>query len=125
VIRIHFDDATTSAGELLTGRVHWTADDDRGARAIVVAAQWQTSGAGNVAYGVGRGTRVALRDDQRSAEVPLRMLIPYEGPITFSGELIAVTWKLCVRVDRFGSDEAAEKEFVVAPRMTRLPSGVR
>ena len=116
MIRIAIDDATISAGGLLTGRVHWTSDDDRAARAIVVAAQWQTTGEGNVAFGVGRATRVALRADQRTAEVPLRMLIPHEGPITFTGALTGVAWKLHVRVDRFGTDELAEKEFEVGPR---------
>jgi len=116
VIRVSLDDATVATGEMLTGRVHWTAEDERGARAIAIVAQWHTLGEGDRAYGVGRGTRVVIQRDQRNAEIPFRLLIPHEGPITFEGELVSIVWRLWVRVDRLGLDEIAETEFRVGAR---------
>jgi hypothetical protein len=120
MISIVIDDATLTVGELLTGRVRWTCDDDRGARAIEVLAQWESSGGSTVTYGVARSTRVRLPRDQRTAEVPIRLLIPHEGPITFRGELVTITWKLHVRIDRLGPNEHAHRVFTVNPR--ELPS---
>jgi hypothetical protein len=121
MISIVIDDASLAVGELLTGSVHWTCDHDRGAaRAIEVLAQWESSGGDHVAYGVARSTRVRLSRDQRTADVPVRLLIPHEGPITFRGALLTITWKLHVRIDRLGPNEIAHRTFTVRAR--QLPS---
>lgn len=120
MISIVIDDPTLAVGEFLTGRVRWTCDDDGAARAIEVLAQWESSGGGNVTYGVARSMRIRLSRDQRTAEVPVRLLIPHEGPITFRGELVTITWKLHVRIDRLGPNEHAHRVFTVKPR--KVPS---
>ena len=115
MIRIELDDDAVAAGSLLTGTVRWTAEDGRRARRIIIAAQWQTGGAGIIAHGVGRGT-IVQPGNAREAQIPFRLLIPHEGPVTFQGKLIAMSWRLCVRVERTGFDEQADVPFRVTAR---------
>ncbi len=114
MIEISIDHAIVHAGDFLSGRVQWKGD--RRPNRFIVAAQWETEGAGNARWGVGRGAVIVPRDDAREATLPVRLMIPHEGPISFKGSLITITWKLRVRVDQPGSDEFAEAAFRVEPR---------
>jgi hypothetical protein len=116
LISFIIDKASVSTGDVLTAQILWNADGDRGARRIIVAAEWHTEGKGNRATGVGRGTTFVPEKGARRARFPVRFLIPHEGPISFKGELIHLRWMLRVRVDQFGLDETAEAEFKVEPR---------
>lgn len=116
MIGIAIDQPILGAGEFLTGTIHWVAEGNHRASRIIARAEWETGGEGNRACGVGRATQWVVKDAQRDGVFPLRMLIPYEGPITFEGELITLIWKLKVRVDRRGFDEFSEVEFRVEPR---------
>ena len=119
MISIGIDQRTVATGGVLTANVRWSADGDRRARRIIVAAEWKTEGKGDKAVGVARSVTVTPSPDAREAIVPVRFLIPYEGPITFQGTLISLVWILRVRVDQFGLDEFAEKEFRVEPRVRK------
>jgi hypothetical protein len=116
VIGIALDKDVVEAGEFLTGTVHWLADGDRLARQLIVAAEWRTDGQGNRAYGIGRAAVFPLPPGVRERSVRLRLLIPYEGPVTFTGELMSVNWTLRVRVDQSGLDQTIESAFRVIPR---------
>ena len=116
MIGIALDRTTVEAGEFLTGTVQWSGEPDRAARLVIAAAYWRTDGAGNVAHGLGRVAQFKVPAGQRDATLPLRMLIPHEGPVSFQGELIAVEWKLHVRVDQRGIDEQIETGFRVSVR---------
>ncbi|MEK6373910.1 MAG: hypothetical protein AABO58_14585 [Acidobacteriota bacterium] len=116
MISIRIDDDTVTAGEFVTGRIFWSAEGDRRPRRIIASAVWETAGQGNKVRGVGR----AMEYEPREAEATFsfRLLIPHEGPITFKGELVAVVWKLKVRVEQPGFDEFEESEFRVGARST-------
>jgi hypothetical protein len=116
VIGLVLDNDRLETGEFLTGEVHWSAEDDRTVRRIVVAAEWETSGAGNIASGVARSKIFRIPDGSLEAKFTLRLLIPYEGPVSFDGELITMRWMLRAKVDQSGFDEHAESGFTVVPR---------
>lgn len=116
MIGIALDREVVEAGEFLTGTVHWVADGDRVPRQLIAVAEWCTDGQGNRAHGIGRFAIFPLQRGVKEASFPLRLLIPYEGPVTFTGELVSVDWTLKVRVDQSGPDEAIESGFRVIPR---------
>jgi hypothetical protein len=115
MIAIQLDDPVVTTGAFVTGRVRW-ASDGRQAGEIVIAAEWQTAGEGNIARGCARSATFRPRRGQQEAELPFRFMIPFEGPISFETELITMRWMLRVRVRRAGFDEFAETEFRVEPR---------
>lgn len=114
MIAIVIEDATVAAGELLKAQIRWTGDGGRLPRRIIVAAQWETDGRGDRARGVGRSMQFV--PDRADVTWPVRLLIPFDGPVTYDGELIRIAWKLHVRVDRAGFDELASEPFRVEPR---------
>jgi hypothetical protein len=116
VIRIELDRPKVTTGDFVTGRAHWSSEDDRRAHHIAIALEWQTDGEGNVAHGAGRSMRVTPRGDAREATVPFRFMIPFEGPISFDTELIKMRWMVRVRIERTGFDEFGEAVFRVEPR---------
>jgi hypothetical protein len=122
VIHISIDQVNVATGDFVSGRVHWTADGVRRPRRIIAAAVWETAGSGNPRRGVGRAMQFVPRRDQRDATFPFRLMIPHEGPVTFAGQLLAIVWKVRVRVDQVGLDEFAESEFHVEPRKRRHPT---
>jgi hypothetical protein len=115
VIAIELEKDTVEAGDFVAGRIHWVREGDRSVTRILVDIAWRTDGGGNIASGVGRVTLVPVRKHQRDGLFPVRLLIPYEGPISFEGELISMSWQLRVRVDQSGFDEFAKAEFRVVP----------
>jgi hypothetical protein len=114
VIEIFIDQGIVPTGGLLTGNVRWKGD--RRPNRFIVAAQWETEGVGNAEWGVGRAAIVEPHGDALEVTFPVRLMIPHEGPISFEGTLMAIAWKLAVRVDQPGLDEFAECPFRVAPR---------
>ena len=116
MILIELDRDRLETGDFLTGRLHWSAEDERRVNRIIVAAEWETSGAGNIASGVARSKIFTVAKGNREATFAFRLLIPYEGPVSFEGELIIMRWMLRAKVDQAGFDEHAESDFVVIPR---------
>ena len=116
MIQVTFDRASVSTGEFVTGTVSWKSDDARTSGEILIAAEWQTSGEGNIARGTARSTRATLQRGARQAEIPFRFMIPFEGPVSFETELITMKWLIRVRVVRSGFDETVEAFFRVEPR---------
>ncbi len=121
MIAIDIDRQSVAAGEFVTGHVRWGADDDRRARQILVALEWRTDGAGNQVHGVSRAMRFVPRPGDRAAAFPFRLMAPHQGPVSFEGELITVSWFVKVRVDRPGFDEFGDKPFRVTIR--KRPTG--
>ena len=113
MIGIELEKDTVEAGEFVTAKIHWLGE--REPSRIIADVAWRTDGPGNIASGVARATQVFMHRHQREGVFPVRLLIPYEGPISFEGELISVSWKLRVRVDQSGFDEFAEADFRVVP----------
>ena len=114
MIGIALHEPAVAAGGFLTATVRWIADGDRQPRRIIVAAEWQTDGAGDPVRGVGRSA--VFQPKEREEVFGVRFLIPHEGPLSYDGELLKIVWKLRVRVDRFGVDEIEEVLFRVEPR---------
>lgn len=110
MIGIALDREVVEAGAFVTGTIHYERGD---ARRIIVAAEWESDGAGNRARGVARAKVILPKG---KGAFPFRLKIPYEGPVSFVGEVISVGWKLRARVDRKGADAFAEAEFRVEPR---------
>jgi hypothetical protein len=110
MIGIALDRQVVEAGGFLSGNIHYERGD---ARRFIVAAEWETVGPGNRARGIARA-KVIL--PQGEGSFPFRLKIPYEGPISFVGEVISIEWKLRARVDRKGADAFAEADFRVEPR---------
>jgi hypothetical protein len=103
------------AGEFVRAKIHWAGEDGRVPSRIIADVAWRTDGSGNIASGIARAAQVPMRRHEREGVYPVRLLIPHEGPISFEGELIALSWKLRVRVDQSGFDEFAEADFRVVP----------
>jgi hypothetical protein len=118
VIEIALDHEAVAAGGFVTGRVRW-AGDSRVNR-IIAAAQWETGGAGNRVWGVGRSTVFVPRDGAREAAFPVHLMVPHSGPVSFEGSLITIVWQLKVRIDQRGLDEFAEATFRVEPRKLQI-----
>jgi hypothetical protein len=114
VIKVALEDDSVQTGGFLTAKIHWSGD--RPVRRIIAAAQWETNGAGNRTWGVGRATIIDTKGYSGAAIYPVRLMIPHEGPITFKGSLTGIIWKLKVQVDQPGLDEFAEAEFRVEAR---------
>ena len=114
MIELTLEAPSVHAGQVLTAHVRWRGD--RQPSRIIVAAQWETAGEGNRAWGVGRSVVIVPREGEHAAAMPVRLLIPHEGPVSFSGSLLSIIWKVKARVDQPGRDELAEIAFHVAPR---------
>jgi hypothetical protein len=116
VIGIALDRQTVEAGEFLTGAIQWAVDGERSIRQVIVIAEWKTAGEGNCANGISRIVVLPVATGRREGSIPFRILIPHEGPVSFSGELVSVGWQLRAHVDRRGLDESANTPFAVVTR---------
>ena len=115
MIEIRLDEAIVEAGSPLSGEVRWRQEGRRVSR-FLVAAEWRTDGFGNIATGVGRSKSFEVVGFQTEGVIRFRLLVPYEGPISFEGELVTVVWKLYARAELTGFDEVAEADFRVVAR---------
>lgn len=118
MITVRVDSAAVQAGGFVTGEVRWTAEDDRRPHLIVATAEWVAAGGGNEILGVARAQQIPV-NGRRELTMPLRMRIPHEGPLSFKGIVMSISWKINVRVHVSGFDEFADVEFRVAPRPAR------
>ena len=116
MIGIVLEKEVVEAGKFLTGTVQWGMDGDQTITQIFVIAEWRTDGRGNRAHGLSRAVRIPVQRGRREGSSPFRLLIPYEGPISFAGELIQLDWRVRAYVDRKGIDEQATKDFRVVVR---------
>ena len=122
MIGILLEKEVVEAGKFLTGTVQWGMDADQTITQIFVIAEWHTEGRGNRAHGLSRAVRIPIQRGQREGSSPFRLLIPYEGPVSFAGELIQLDWRVRAYVDRKGIDEQAVAEFRVTVRGTGAPA---
>ena len=118
MIGIVLDRDVVETGSLLTGTLQWIGQAGRPARRLFAVLAWRTDGQGNIARGIGRVAEIAIAPGQREGGFPLRLLVPYEGPISFEGHLLSIHWSLRVSVDQRGLDDHLETEFRVVPRQS-------
>jgi hypothetical protein len=116
LIGIVLDRDVVEAGAFLTGTLQWIEEAGRPARRLFAVLEWRTDGQGNRARGIGRVAQIAVAPGQHEGSFPVRLLVPYEGPISFEGHLISIHWCLRVSVDQRGADDHLEAEFKVVPR---------
>ena len=117
MIGIALDREVVEAGDFLAGTVQWGMDGDQTITQIFVIAEWRTEGRGNRAHGLSRAVRIPVQRGRREGSSPFRLLIPYEGPVSFTGELIQLDWRVRAYVDRKGIDEQATQDFRVVVRV--------
>ena len=115
MIALVLDRDAVAAGSFLTGTLQWTGAG-RPARRLFAVLEWRTDGEANVARGIGRGVQIPIVPGQREGNFPLRLLVPYEGPVSYEGTLLSIRWFLRVRVDQRGVDDQVEMEVKVVPR---------
>ena len=91
MLTIHTNDGGTwfKPGELIEGRALWHLEDE--VEAIEIRLFWYTSGKGSQDVGIVR----LLRDDtpERSGHRDFSIRAP-EGPYSFSGKLITLSWAI-------------------------------
>ena len=88
-IRIDAGSTWFKPGELIEGRASWHLEDE--VEAIEIRLFWYTSGKGSQDVGIVR----VLRDDSpgRSGHRDFSIRAP-EGPYSFSGKLITLSWAI-------------------------------
>lgn len=117
MITLAIDRDHVSTGEFLTGSVHWSAAATERLRRVTVRIEWETRGHGNDVYCAAREVRWECEERDVEKSFPLRMLVPHEGPVTYSGFILNIGWKvIATAVIRGGDDECAEVELTVTPR---------
>jgi len=91
MLTIHIKDGGTwfKPGELIEGRASWHLDDE--VHAVEIRLFWYTSGKGSQDVGILR----VLRDDapSPSGHRDFSIRAP-EGPYSFSGKLITLSWAI-------------------------------
>jgi len=91
MLTIHTDEGGTwfKPGELIKGRASWHLEDE--VEAIEIRLFWYTSGKGSQDVSIVR----VLRDDtpERSGHRDFSIRTP-EGPYSFSGKLITLSWAI-------------------------------
>jgi hypothetical protein len=113
VIEIAIETPEVMTGHFLTANVRWQSEK---AGRILVAAEWASAAMNGTRRGVGRSIAHVPQRGEQSGSFPVRLLIPHEGPLSFSGEVLQIAWTLWARIERPGADEFAHVEFRVIPR---------
>jgi SpoOM protein len=114
MIRIDLSEPKVRNGERLKGSVNWRAEGSKTPRSIEVVCRWRTSGKADREHEI-----EAVRVDSPAAEtvIPFDFAIPLEGPLSYSGKLIRITWEIAVKVDLpMARDEHDAKPFDVVAR---------
>ena len=76
-------------GELVEGRADWQLDEE--VDAVEVRLFWYTTGKGSQDVGIVRTLRVGRPDNSGHRDFSMR--VP-EGPYSFSGKLITLSWAI-------------------------------
>lgn len=111
MLTIHTTDGGTwlKPGELISGRASWHLDDQ--AEAIEIRLFWHTSGKGSQDVGMVR----VLRDDapDPSGRRDFSIRAP-EGPYSFSGKLITLSW--AIELVALPSGETERLDLMIGPQ---------
>lgn len=107
-----------AVGGEVTGELILKSPDGQRATNVAVELEWETSGRGTRDHKIvhkeilHEGDIPALADMQ----LPFKLLVPGEGPITYHGQLINVNWKITARIDiKWAIDQTEETRLSVLP----------
>lgn len=116
VIQIHDRQTAFSPGDTVTGEVSWQLDAPP--KSAELRLLWRTSGRGSADVGIVETT--FFGDPQPTETRTFTFKLP-DGPYSFAGTLITLTWGLELAVDP--GEDVASIDFVVAPdgRAVALP----
>ncbi len=92
----------------VAGTVRWQSRSRP--RRIEVALRWRTSGKGTPDTGVAES--LTINDPATSGSRDFSLVLP-EGPYSFSGRLVSLTW--AVEATSFPGKETAHREIIVSP----------
>ncbi len=114
MIRIDLSEPTVKNGERVKGSVSWRADGSKTPRAIEVVCRWRTSGKADREHEI---ESVNVSSPPSEVVIPFDFSIPIDGPLSYSGTLIRITWEIAVNVDLpMARDEHEVKTFDVVAR---------
>lgn len=106
-------------GEPVTGRVTVTANESLKLNAINVLVGFRAHGRGDpdkVQTQVAGCAATSLQTGQTQT-VEFRSVVPLEGPISWEGKVVKVTWEVAVHLDiPWATDQYQSIPFVVRPR---------
>lgn len=122
MIRIEFENQETVLGDTLRGKIAWTPEKDMTPRKINLVFGWHTEGRGSTA----EDDVISCEHDcgavvaGQTVEIPFKVTIPDDVPVSFDGELIRLIWSLKVRVDvPWAFDIKEDRAFrVLGPRVS-------
>lgn len=108
LIQLDRDDASYVPGEPITGRVVWELSD--APERVIVRLLWRTSGKGSIDMGFGGEVEwdSVGAHDQRVFSLP-----GVDGPYSFSGKLITLSWH--IEAVAFGTGQSVELPLTLSP----------
>jgi hypothetical protein len=117
MIRVELSQEKVRNGDLLTGRVVWTASGKKQPRKIEAICRWRIEGKGRRKETI-VDQELGLDVESRSeVSVQFDFTIPLHGPLSYDGKLFRVVWEVVGRADLpFAIDEVETKAFTVVPR---------
>lgn len=110
---------TIRAGDELEAVLRYSTPEDHDEVTLEWALEWVAEGkstnTGRVSYG-SKPLGPLAAGEQREARLPLS--IPPEGPVTYTGELLSISWRLRVSLDiPWAFDPKTEVDLVVEPAL--------
>jgi hypothetical protein len=107
------------AGDELEARVRFCTAEDHAEVSLEWAVEWVAEGKTTDEGRVASGSELlggATGGEER--EVRLRFAIPTDGPITYRGELLSISWRLRVSLDiPWAFDPDTDLDFEVEPAL--------
>jgi len=105
-------------GGQLTGKVRLKSQEDINCRGLTVELGWHTDGKGD------KDRQAVVKETKdlmeifagQEIEMPFSLAVPEQGPISYKGKLLSITWTLRAVIDIPGRpDISAEEEITVLP----------
>ena len=116
MIEIDLLTEVVECGEAVRGLVRWSPEEKM-PRGIEVELQYHTEGRGDTDRKVMARAHHDVAEGDSGGELPVELLAPVDGPITYDGRLIRVIWTLEARLDmRLARDPSASQIVTVFPR---------
>lgn len=106
-------------GETIAGKVTVTAPDEIKLNALTVALVWMAHGKGNTdSIELGKvDTGIKLLEAGRSKELTFSFTVPENGPVSYEGEYVKISWSIRVYLDiPWAIDDQDDFPLLVRPR---------
>lgn len=116
MIGIDIDAEVLRLGDFVSGNAYWS---DLEGETIRVELRWETTGlATHATFKVVRQIEHEV-DNAAEGRVPFRWKVPHEGPMSFEGAAVSVTWVVRAEVvRRLTQGDRAEAQLRVLPGVT-------